>query len=130
MGVREWPNSPLQRSPHNGHLNILARTGVPGLGLWLAVLGTWAVSLVAGMMRARRRGDETWARLFLLILCYGIGFLVDASFDVTLEGPMAGIWFWSIFGTGAAATMIYRAKTSVLAPRSLPTGPKPIAGPA
>lgn len=130
VGVKEWPNSPLLRSPHNGHLNILARTGVPGLSLWLLTLSTWAAALVAGMIRARRRGDETWARMFLLILCYGTGLLIDASFDVTLEGPMAGIWFWSIFGTGAAATMIYRAKVSVPAPRGLPNSSEPIAGPA
>jgi O-antigen ligase len=130
VGVKEWPNSPLLRSPHNAHLNILARTGVPGLSLWLLTLGSWAAALVAGIVRARRRGDETWARLFLLILCYGIGLLIDASFDVTLEGPMAGIWFWSIFGTGAAATMIYRAKTTVVAPNGVPRRLEPVAGPA
>jgi O-antigen ligase len=130
VGVNEWPNSPLLRSPHNAHLNILARMGVPGFSLWLLTLGTWAAVLVAGIVRARRRNDETWARLFLLILCYGIGLLVDASFDVTLEGPMAGIWFWSIFGTGAAATMIYRAKVTAVTPVGAPNRPEPVAGPA
>jgi hypothetical protein len=35
--------------------------------------------------------------------------VIDASFDVALEGPMLGIWFWCLFGLGIASTMIYRA---------------------
>ena len=33
---------------------------------------------------------------------------IDASFDVALEGPMVGIWFWCLFGFGIASSMIYR----------------------
>ena len=36
--------------------------------------------------------------------------MIDASFDVALEGPMLGIWFWSLFGLGIASTMVYRAR--------------------
>ena len=30
------------------------------------------------------------------------------TFDVALEGPMQGIWFWCLIGFGIGATMIYR----------------------
>lgn len=103
-------NAPLLRSPHNGHLDILARTGVPGLMLWLLTFASWTIMLFADTVRARRHGDEAWANFFLLIFCYGLGFLLDAMFDVTLEGPMAGIWFWCVFGVGMGASMIYRAE--------------------
>lgn len=105
----EFPNAPWLRSPHNSHLAILARTGVPGFALWLLTVVSWSAVLLANMVRARRRGDDAWANFFVLIFCYALGFLIDATFDVALEGPMAGIWFWCLFGAGTAATMIYRA---------------------
>ena len=73
--------------------------------------------MVASMIRARLRGDQAWANFFVLIFCYALGFLIDATFDVTLEGPMAGIWFWSLIGVGTGATMVYRAS----APRKKPS---------
>jgi O-Antigen ligase len=100
---------PLTRGPHNGHLTILARTGVPGLALWLLTLGSWGVMLMVNMVRARVSGDNAWAHLFVLIFCYALGFIIEGTFDVSLEGPMSAIWLWCLFGAGIGATMIYRA---------------------
>jgi hypothetical protein len=100
---------PLLRNPHNGHLTILARAGVPGLALWLLTLASWSAMLLTNMVRARISGDNAWADFFLLIFCYALGFIVEGTFDVALEGPMSGIWFWCLFGVGIGATMIYRA---------------------
>ena len=79
---------------------MLARAGVPGLALWLLTLACWGTVVLTNMVRARLRGDHAWASFFLLTFCYACGFLIDASVDVTLEGPMAGIWFWCVFGVG------------------------------
>jgi hypothetical protein len=49
-----------------------------------------------------------WAHLVLWVACYGLAIVIDASFDVAIEGPMLGIWFWSLFGFGIASTMVYR----------------------
>jgi hypothetical protein len=38
--------------------------------------------------------------------------MVNASFDVFLEGPTGGIWFWSLFGLGIAALEIQRRQTT------------------
>jgi len=102
-------SAPLLRSPHNGHLTILARLGVPGLALWLLTLCSWCAMLLVNMVHARRCGDNAWADLFVLIFCYTLAFIVDMTFSVTLEGPQGGIWFWSLFGVGLGTTMIYRA---------------------
>jgi hypothetical protein len=91
------------RSPHNGHLTMLARAGIPGLVLWVLLQGTFAVSLFCAYLRARRTGREWWARIDLWILSYWTAFMVNAAFDVFLEGPQGGIWFWSVFGFGLAA---------------------------
>lgn len=97
------------RSPHNGHMTVLARAGVPGLALWIALLCTWFGMLLHGLLLARQAGHGRWAAVFIWITCYGAGILVNASFDVALEGPMSGIWFWCVIGLGIGASMIYRA---------------------
>ena len=99
---------PMVRSPHNGHLTLLARAGVPALVLWLCVLFAWFGMLLRNILAARNRGDTQWAGVFVWIACYAGSILIDASFDVALEGPMIGIWFWSLFGLGIGASMIYR----------------------
>lgn len=107
---------PTLRSPHNAHLTILARSGVPGLGLWIAMLTAWFAALAGGFLAARRRGQDDWAGLFVWVGCYALGALINASFDVALEGPMQGIWFWCLFGLGAGMVMIHRAQTDRTAP--------------
>ena len=89
------------RSPHNSHLTLLARTGVPGIVLWAVIQGSFAWALAAGYQQ-RQREDPVVARLYIWTLAYWAAFMVNAAFDVTLEGPHGGIWFWSVFGFGIA----------------------------
>ena len=102
-------DAPILRSPHNAHMTVLARSGVPGLALWVLAQVAWFAALMNAQIVARRRGETQWANLFLWVACYGLAILIDASFDVALEGPMVGIWFWSLFGFGIASIMVYRA---------------------
>ncbi|MDX1661274.1 MAG: O-antigen ligase family protein [Gemmatimonadota bacterium] len=90
------------RSPHNGHLSVLARSGVPGFALWILLHGAFAVVMVRSHLRESRDGREAWARFDLWILAFWAAFMVNATFDVFLEGPMGGIWFWSIMGAAIA----------------------------
>ena len=96
------------RSPHNGHLTILARSGVPGLFLWVALQLTYALSLLIAYFRSLRKGHEFWLRINLWLLVYWLAFMVNGMFDVFLEGPQGGIWFWSIIGFGIAALAVQR----------------------
>ncbi len=105
--VNDLEKGPLLRSPHNAHMTMLARGGVPGLVLWALTLGGWVVSMLRSYLVARRHGDRAWARLFVFLLGYWLSIVVNASFDVALESPMLGLWFWTLFGVGIAATMIY-----------------------
>ncbi|WP_066475775.1 O-antigen ligase family protein [Bosea sp. WAO] len=94
------------RAPHNAHLGILARAGVPGLALWFLVLLSWFAMLARSRINALRNHDIKAANLFLWIGCYGLSMIINASFDVALEGPMLGIWFWCIIGLGIGASML------------------------
>ncbi len=102
------------RSPHNAFMTVLARSGVPGLVLFvafLAVLSIWLLRVVVPTRGASRK-DRAFAAWGLAYLAALLG---NAFFDIYLEGPMGGIWFWTVIGlcwahlgpglaTGAAAT--------------------------
>jgi len=103
------------RSPHSVHMTMLARMGVPGLAAWGLIHLVWFTSIGDAWFRARRRGNQRWAALFLFLFGYGMAFVINASFDVFLEGPMGGIWFWTVYGTGVGALWTYRARPEVLA---------------
>jgi O-antigen ligase len=95
------------RSPHSVHMTFLARAGLPGLALWIFTLAMWLIGVVDRYLRARRQGDLRWQGVFLFIGCYWCAFLINASFDVFLEGPMGGIWFWCLFGFGLGAMWVF-----------------------
>lgn len=106
----DHPNLPALRSPHNVHMTVLARAGVPGAVLWLGLLTSWFAMMMHAMLTARRRGQTEWAGLFLFANCYAASFVINATFDVALEGPMQGIWFWCLVGFGIGSAMVYRCQ--------------------
>ncbi len=109
------------RSPHNGHLTVLARMGVPGFLLWAGFLLLLLLRLMADYFRWLRRRDALQAGLRLTLLVYLSAAIINATFDVYLEGPHGGIWFWSL--VGAAIGLVARDRPSVLRPRLRPRSP-------
>lgn len=96
------------RSPHNATITVLERSGVPGLALWLAAQAGFAAAMIVSARRMRERGETGWQRLSLWILSYWVASFINGTFDVYLEGPQGGIWFWSIFGLGLAVIRVER----------------------
>jgi len=93
-GFQVMPDHSL-RSPHNAFMTVLARSGVPGLVLWLVFLGVLFFQS-ARMIYARLPRPD---RLFIgWVVIYALVLLFNACFDVFLEGPMGGVWFWSMAG--------------------------------
>jgi O-Antigen ligase len=109
------------RSPHNSMMTVLARMGVPGLALWLLLQIGFGLSLLFAHLRARRAGALGWARLNLWILSYWTAFIVNSCFDVFLEGPQGGIWFWSLMGLGIGVLELQRRDIRPLQPRWSPS---------
>ncbi len=104
VGTRDEP----LRSPHSSHVMLLARSGVPGFVLWLALQFTWAGLMLKSYFTARKLYAAAWVGVFAWLLTYWLAFMVAAGFDVFLEGPMAGIPFWTIFGLGWGGHTLFR----------------------
>ena len=112
-GFQVMPDHSL-RNPHNANMAILARSGVPGLALWIIMQIGWAWAISSALIRCVRSGDKQWAGLFLFLLAYWLACIINSCFDVFLEGPMGGIWFWTIFGVGLAARQIWRSNPGII----------------
>jgi hypothetical protein len=107
-GYGNWArgDAPL-RSPHSAHMTMLARLGVPGLALWVSMLLAWFSTMFRNAYVAWRIGEPAWGRFFIFLSCYVLAAIIDSSFDVALEGPMIGIWFWTLIGVGIGTSMVY-----------------------
>jgi len=90
------------RSPHNASMTVLARMGVPGLFLWILLHGVFVFRVIRAYRQASRMKLAGWAALDLWVLCYWFSAFINMSFDVYVEGPMGGIWFWAMIGFGIA----------------------------
>jgi len=108
------------RSPHNGHLTILARAGVPGFLLWLALHLSWVGAILGAWVSARARDQRRWMALFAWLVGFWVAAMVNASFDVYLEGPMGGVWVWSVIGVGVAAVRLFRTHPDLLDALDIP----------
>lgn len=91
------------RSPHNGHIEVLARAGVPGLVLWILLQVTFAVSMLSAAFKARADGRRFWVQVLGWTFVMWLAGLANATFDPYLQGPQGGIWFWTSMGLGLAA---------------------------
>jgi hypothetical protein len=101
------------RSPHNGHLTILARTGVPGIILWAVLIGTIYTMLAWSYLNGVRNNQVRVAKVNLWIMAYLTAMLLNMSFDVYLEGPQGGIWFWCL--VGFAMALVYTQRVNAAA---------------
>jgi hypothetical protein len=92
------------RSPHNSHLDILARMGLVGLGLWLALWLAFYWRMAVGCLRLARRGLYIRHQVAVLCLMVTTGILVSSYFDPQLEGAQVAAIMWTAFGVGVAVT--------------------------
>ena len=98
------------RAPHNGHMEILARSGVPGLVLWILVQIVYVAGLIRAAWGARQARLMFWVRIHALMLVYWAAVMINMSFDPYLEGPHGGIWFWTLFGLGLVSMWAWQTE--------------------
>ncbi len=88
------------RAPHNAHIALLARGGVPLFTLWVLIQAAFGIGLVNAARRARSASNMLLVQVAGVVFAIWIAALVNMTFDVYLEGPQGGIWFWSVIGIG------------------------------
>jgi hypothetical protein len=76
------------RAPHSIHFNLLARYGILFFLIWIS----WIIYTLRPLFLNNLNGDQYLIALFIL------AFLINASFDVYLEGPMGSFPFWTFVG--------------------------------
>jgi O-antigen ligase len=92
------------RTPHNSHDDILARMGLLGLSLWIALWLGWYWRLVAGCRRLARRGLHVRRQVGVLCVMATTAILVSSFFDPQLEGAQVAALLWTAFAVGLAVT--------------------------
>jgi O-antigen ligase len=97
------PGNPL-RSPHNSHLDVLARTGLVGVALWAALWLAWYWRMVAGCRRLLRRGLRARRQVAVLCMMVTTAILASSFFAPQLEGAQVAALLWTAFGVGVAVT--------------------------
>jgi O-antigen ligase len=99
LGVVVTVAEPL-RSPHNSHIDILARMGIIGLILWVAFWASWFLVMFR-CLRDRSSFLSPERRGLVKVCVVGVtATLINAYFDPTLESPQAAIWVWTLVGLG------------------------------
>ncbi|CAN5869514.1 hypothetical protein BH24CHL4_BH24CHL4_02690 [soil metagenome] len=88
------------RAPHNSHMTVLARMGVPGFMYWIVLQSVFAIALLKSILRSRREIDITAVQVKTWVLALWLAAMVVTSFDPYLEGPQGAILFWCVFGLG------------------------------
>jgi len=92
------------RVPHNSHIDVIARLGLIGLGLWLLLWGSWFVRLGRARYRFLRTGRGRRRGMVDLCIVAAVAMLANAFFDPSLEGAQVGVLLWTVFGLGLVLT--------------------------
>jgi hypothetical protein len=92
------------RSPHNSHDDVLARLGLIGIILWIALWVGWYWRMAVGCWRLAQRGMHTRRQVGVLCIMAATAILVSSFFDPQLEGAQIAALLWAAFGIGVAVT--------------------------
>ncbi len=92
---------PELRNPHNSHLSVIARMGLVGASLWIALWALWFRHLWKSSKRFASIGEDQKAGFLAWCMVAALAALINGIFDPSLEGPQAAVWVWCIFGLGS-----------------------------
>ena len=98
------------RAPHNAHIALLARGGVPLFALWVLIQAAFGIGLINAARRAKSASNMLLVQVAGVVFAIWVAALVNMTFDVYLEGPQGGIWFWSVIGIGL---VVMRAASAI-----------------
>ncbi len=101
-GLNPRPNQPatLQlRSAHNSLLDIFARLGIIGAGLFTLFFVGWFRRLKRGH---RQSSDDETRGMIGVCMCGTLAILINCFFDPTIEGAQVAVVMYLLVGIGVA----------------------------
>ena len=99
--------SALVRSPHNSFLGIAFRSGIVGLFLFLLFLSKFYFYTIRNILKV---GNPQLRGYAVAALAAHIAVVIQAFFNVTLEGPHEGIIFWVLIGVELRVLQLAKSK--------------------
>jgi O-antigen ligase len=97
----------IDPNPHNFLLKNAADLGLPGLGLYLLMLG---MAAYAALRLLRDAGDRNERMLALALMLTLVIAVTNASYEPTLESSVYGTVFWITVGTCYGAFRLRQTK--------------------
>jgi len=88
--------------PHNGYLEVMTYSGIPGLIFIMSLIGLWIVRFRRGAKKAKEEGDMNTNQLCMLMIISILGYLVVAMFETLTEVKN----FYYFMGINIAVTSI------------------------
>ena len=111
FGRRFYDYSERRLHPHNSFLWILNRMGIIGFGVFCFLI----LKFYSSGIRAYKRMNAGKSKAYLLaLLSSHLCISIFAFFNVVLEGPSMGIFFWIIMGLTMALIKIEREQPEEL----------------
>jgi len=92
------------RAPHSVNFEFLARSGVPGLVLWILLQAVYVITILRAARVAVTTGQTFYLAVLGWVFVYWLAAIANGSVDVYLGGPHGGIWFWAMIGVGLAVS--------------------------
>ena len=119
------PGGVLVRKPHNDYLEIFARFGILGLGLWVGFIGSALGGIWSAIKRQRAQDAET--RFLVWVLALATVYLFVSAAQPLMAFPYGTIPLFTTLGMGLAVATRPIATTTVprYHPRSVTRQPRP-----
>lgn len=86
------------RKPHNDYLEVFARLGIPGLFIFLGLLGSIAIPV----LRGARRGPPAVSRILWWVTAVQVAYLIVAAVQPILAFPYGTVPLFTLSGFGLA----------------------------